>query len=117
MNARQRDGSALVTIDDLGEALEIHSANEMVRFKALVDESIKTASAQILYAFPDGIDGHRRAHEAMIAAAKAEEQFWQDLRRDVARKSIWGILHILTVLLLGTLAVKLGVGSVLGIGK
>lgn len=40
-----------------------------------------------------------------------------DLRRKIAEKSIWGILHILTLLLLGTIAVKLGVGSVLGIGK
>lgn len=110
-------GSDLVTNDDLDEALEIHSLHERAELSLMIDAKVLEARSQILYAFPDGVESHRRAHEAMIAAAKAEEAFWQDLRRDVAKKSIWGILHILSVLLLGTLAVKLGVGSVLGIGK
>ena len=117
MNARQRDGSAAVTIDDLDEALGTHSRRERDELSSMIDAKVLAVRDQLVYAFPDGIEGHRKAHEAMIAAAKAEEQFWQDLRRDVAKKSIWGILHILTILLLGTLAVKLGVGSVLGIGK
>lgn len=117
MNARLRDGSAPVTIDDLDAALEVHSVQEMARFKALVDETVKAAHTQLLYAFPDGVENHRESHEAMIAAARAEKEFWQELRRDVAKKSIWGILHILFLLSVGTLAVKLGVGSVFGIGK
>ena len=117
MNARQRDGSAPVTIDDLDEALEIHSQRERDELSTMIDAKVLAVRDQLVYAFPDGIEGHRKAHEAMIAAAKAEQEFWQDLRKDVAKKSIWGILHILTVLVLGTLAVKLGVGSVLGIGK
>lgn len=31
--------------------------------------------------------------------------------QDIAKKSIWGILHILVILVLGTAAVKLGVGK------
>ena len=54
---------------------------------------------------------------AMIAAARAEEMFWRDLKTDIAKKSIWGILHILAVLALGTLAVKFGIGSIFGITK
>lgn len=72
---------------------------------------------QLLHAFPDGIENHRDAHERMVAAARAEEMFWKDLKIDIAKKSIWGILHILFLLAFGTLAVKLGMGSVLGIGK
>ena len=117
MNARQRDGKAQVTIDDLDEALEIHSRNERDELSAMIDNKIADAKMQLLYAFPDGVEGHRKSHEALIAAPKAEQALWQDLTRDVAKKSIWGILHILTVLLVGTLAVKLGIGSVLGIGK
>lgn len=117
MNARQRDGSAQVTLDDLDEALEIHSHRERKELSTMIDAKVLAVRDQLVYAFPDGIDGHRKAHEAMIAAAKAEQEFWQDLRKDVAKKSIWGILHILFVLTLGTLAVKLGVGSVFGLGK
>ena len=53
----------------------------------------------------------------MIRAAEAEERFWDDLKSDVAKKSIWGILHILIILALGGIAAKLGVGAVIGIGK
>ena len=117
MNAMKRYGSEPVTIDDLDEALEAYSIQEMARFKVLVDDTVKAATAQILYAFPDGVENHRESHQAMIDAARAEKEFWIDLRHDVAKKSIWGILHILGVLALGTLAVKLGIGSVFGLGK
>ena len=117
MNARARSGTTPVTLDELDEALEIHSRNERDKLSDMIDEKVEAVSERIMHAFPDGVDGHRRAHEAMIAAAKSEQEFWQDLRRDVAKKSIWGILHILAVLLLGSIAVKIGIGSVLGIGK
>ena len=89
----------------------------MPKIKAMLEGSILDAKRELMHAFPDGIENHREAHERMIAAARAEEQFWHDLKADIARKSIWGILHILFLLTIGTLAVKLGVGSVLGIGK
>jgi hypothetical protein len=117
MNARPRDGSSPVTIDDLDEALELHSLRERDELSGMIDTKIADVRAQLLYAFPDGVEGHRKAHQALIDAAKAEQEFWSELRRDVAKKSIWGILHILTVLALGTLAVKLGIGSVFGLGK
>lgn len=106
-----------LTKADIDEALNRHTNDEMPKIKALLEESISNAKKELLYAFPDGVENHREAHARMIAAAKAEEAFWSDLKIDVAKKSIWGILHILTILLLGTLAIKLGVGSVIGIGK
>ena len=106
-----------ITKMDLEDALERHTNDEMPRIKEMIEEAIGGAKSQLLHAFPDGIENHREAHQRMIAAAKAEEAFWKDLKLDIARKSIWGILHILFLLTIGTLAVKLGVGSVLGIGK
>jgi hypothetical protein len=106
-----------ITKADLDDALAKHANDEMPRIKEMVDNAIGDAKKQLLHAFPDGIENHREAHERMIAAARAEEAFWHDLKTDIAKKSIWGILHILFLLTIGTLAVKLGVGSVLGIGK
>ena len=109
--------NAQITKRDLDDALERHTNDEMPRIKTMIDEAIGGAKSQLLHAFPDGIENHREAHERMIAAARAEEDFWKDLKADIAKKSIWGILQILFMLTIGTLAVKLGVGSVLGIGK
>ena len=106
-----------ITKIDLDDALARHTNDEMPRIKEMVDNAIGDAKKQLLHAFPDGIENHREAHERMISAARAEEAFWRDLKADIAKKSIWGILHILFLLTIGTLAVKLGVGSVLGIGK
>jgi len=102
---------------DLDEALEKHTSDEMPKIKVMINDAISNVQHQIMQAFPNGLEGHREAHEQMIRAAKAEEDFWHDLKLDIAKKSIWGILHILFVLALGTVAVKLGLGSVFGIGK
>ncbi len=106
-----------LTKADIDDALARHTDGEMPKIKAMLECSILDAKRELMHAFPDGIENHREAHERMIAAARAEEEFWHDLKTDIAKKSIWGILHILFMLTIGTLAVKLGVGSVLGIGK
>jgi len=106
-----------LTKADIDDALARHTDGEMPKIKAMLEGSILDAKRELMHAFPDGIENHREAHERMIAAARAEEEFWHDLKTDIAKKSIWGILHILFLLTIGTLAVKLGVGSVLGIGK
>ena len=98
-----------ITSDEFDEGLAIHSSEERAWMRTEID--------RILHAFPDGIDAHRAAHEQMLAAAKAEEAFWRDLRTDVAKKSIWGILQILIILVFGTLAAKLGLGALIGMGK
>lgn len=106
-----------LTKADIDDALERHTNDEMPKIKAMLEDAIVGAKKELLHAFPDGIQNHREAHERMIAAARAEEAFWRDLKIDVAKKSIWGILHILAVLALGTLAVKFGIGSIFGITK
>ena len=59
-------------------------------------------------AFPDGVQAHRSAHEAMIKAAAAQETFWNELKLEIAKKGIIGIIVILVGLVLTGISVKLG---------
>ncbi len=63
---------------------------------------------------PDGsvdFDGHRRYHESMIAAATAQEQFWSELKLEIAKKGVWGLLVIICGLILVGVSAKLGLGA------
>ena len=63
---------------------------------------------------PDGtVDhaGHRHYHESMIEAAEAQTQFWRELRLDIAKKGVWGLLIIICGLVLVGLSAKLGISS------
>lgn len=86
--------------------LRDHEQRESARLKALIKQLEKDA-------FPDGAAAHRLAHQAMIDAAVAEKEFWNGLKADIAKKSIWGILQILTVLLIAGIAAKFGLGAVI----
>lgn len=69
---------------------------------------------QINSAFPrndDGSvdhDGHRKYHESLIKAAEAQEQFWRDIRMDVAKKGVWAALIIVLGLIVVGVQFKLG---------
>ena len=65
--------------------------------------------SEIMRAFPDGTERHRAAHEAMIKAAQAQEQFWRDLRIDIAKKGVWGLMVILCGLVIAGAAAKFGI--------
>lgn len=54
-------------------------------------------------------DGHRQYHEEMIRAARAQEEFWRELRLDVAKKGVWGILVIVCGLVIIGAMTKLGI--------
>jgi len=56
-------------------------------------------------------DGHRRYHEAMISAATAQEQFWRELKLEIAKKGVWGLLTIIVGLVIVGLSAKLGIGA------
>ena len=56
-------------------------------------------------------DGHRKYHESMIAAAEAQTQFWRELKLEIAKKGIWGLLVIICGLVLVGLSAKLGLGG------
>lgn len=52
--------------------------------------------------------GHRKAHEAMIKAAEAQEDFWREMKLDLAKKGTWGVFIILLGLVITGLSIKLG---------
>lgn len=56
----------------------------------------EAALHRLMNAFPEGdVDGHRRAHEAMIEAAREQAEFWRDLKQDVAKRSLWGLIRLI----------------------
>lgn len=68
----------------------------------------------IIKAFPhvdDSADfeGHRKAHEAMIKAAEAQARFWDELKLEVAKKGVVGLLVLIIGLIAAGLVVKVGV--------
>ncbi len=80
---------------------EAHEAREKTNTVALI-EAFKAE------AFVDTPAQHKSAHQSLIDASKAEEAFWRDLRSDIAKKSIWGVLQILLTLIAIGAAAKLG---------
>lgn len=60
-------------------------------------------------AFPEGTAKHREVHEAWMQAKKSEAEFWQELKLDIAKKGVWGLLVIVIGLVLTGLSVKTGV--------
>lgn len=60
---------------------------------------------------PDGsidFDGHRRYHESMIRAADAQEKFWVELKLEIAKKGVWGLLVVICGLVIVGVSAKLG---------
>ena len=56
-------------------------------------------------------EGHRRYHEEKIRAAKAETEFWSELKLEVAKKGIWSMLVIICGLVVVGVSAKLGIAS------
>lgn len=57
------------------------------------------------------IEGHRKYHEAMIKSAVAQEEFWRELRLDIAKKGVWGLLIIVVGFLVAGIAAKFGIAE------
>lgn len=81
--------------------------NETLKgIKASVD-ILSVKVGELEEAFPDGPIKHREAHEAWIATKKAEEKFWNELKLDIAKKGVWGILVIVVGLIIIGIQIKL----------
>jgi hypothetical protein len=66
--------------------------------------------ADLLKAFPNEDPvSHRMYHEAVMRASEEQERFWRELRVEIAKKTIWGVITILAGLVLAGVAVKFGV--------
>lgn len=46
-----------------------------------------------------GIEEHKASHEAWIKARKAEEEFWNSLKKEIIAKGISGVLMLLIIIL------------------
>jgi hypothetical protein len=56
-------------------------------------------------------EGHRKYHESLIRSAEAQEQFWKELRLDVAKKGTWALMVILLGFFVLGVATKLGLST------
>ena len=79
---------------------ELHHMNEML-------EDLTGAFVTGKDGRPD-VSGHRNAHEAMIEAARAEREFWIDMKRDLAKKGMAGLLVIIMGLIVMGIQAKFG---------
>lgn len=83
------------------------------RFDEVMDELKKINGA--FATSDDGttdFDGHRRFHEEKVRAAKAEAEFWSELKLEIAKKGLWSLLVIICGLVVVGLSAKLGLGSI-----
>lgn len=89
--------------------LQDHERREFERIDKVIGKAIEDLKKE---AFADGPVPHRLAHEAMMKAAAAEEEFWRGMKMKIAEKGILGLLQVLfmlTVLGLGaSIAAKFG---------
>jgi len=97
---------------------EVHLAksdNEHLdrRFDEVISELKKINGA--FATNPDGstdFDGHRRFHEEKLRAAKAEAEFWAELKMEIAKKGIWSLLVIVSGLVVVGISAKLGLATI-----
>lgn len=90
----QRQDAAMQRIQELQEQLNVHLRDESVALQTLV---------RALPSKPDGtpdVDGHREYHASLIEEAKARTEFWRDLRMELLRKGLWGLLGLLGFLVM-----------------
>lgn len=71
-------------------------------------QTIKKAFPEDEFGNVDAI-GHRRYHDEMIEAARAQTKFWQDLRMELVRKGLFWAIIIGLGLMGSGLAVKTGI--------
>ena len=92
---------------------ECVSKDEARKIESQLDEILAEVK-KIHRGFPvdaDGdvdFEGHRKYHESMIRAAEAQAEFWKELKLDIVKKGVWGLLIIVCGLVLTGLAAKLG---------
>ena len=96
-------GGANVTTKPLSQA-EVDSLNDSQKLSLIIQHL-----RRLYEAFPEeDVDGHCDYHAAKIRAAEAEERFWNELKLDLAKKGAWGLLIIVTGLIMVGLSAKLG---------
>lgn len=110
------DQETTAELTDMRHAIDAvgHKLDELrheLREQALNSSEVSLKLEEVMQAFPDGTQAHRKAHEAMISASRAEERFWTELKLDVAKKGVWGVLIIIVGLIIIGAQAKLGLSS------
>lgn len=78
----------------LHERLNAHVTEETAVIHSLVRALPSKADGS-----PD-VDGHREYHVSLIEEAQARAAFWRDLRMELLRKGLWGLLGMLGFLVM-----------------
>ena len=90
---RKRLGTDPITVDDLDEALEIHSVKEWAYLREVF--------AELKAAFPDGdFRRHHDYHEQKNKAAQAEEEFWKTAKTTLIQAGVNGVIKLVWILCL-----------------
>lgn len=90
----QRQDSGMKLVSQLQEQLNQHLLDESKAVQTLMRALPSKADGT-----PD-IDGHREYHASLIEEAKARAEFWRDLRMELLRKGLWGMLGMLGFLIM-----------------
>lgn len=91
-------------LDELEERIERLFSEHEAREQEGIDARMKT----IMRAFPDGIEDHFTVHCALAKAAKAQEDFYNAIKIDLAKNGIWAFLKVLFALAILGIASKMG---------
>lgn len=108
-NRRKHDSVASEIREFVHDEFEAHEQREA--------EMIAAKISEVLKAFPngqDGIDDHHDYHLALMAAAKAQEEYWTLAKGELIKHGISAILTVakgIAVLALAGLALKFGLGE------
>lgn len=92
MSNRFNDPELCAEINKLSESViqSNKKIDKVITAQGLLERQVK----EVITAFPDGIENHREYHEAVIKAKKAEEEFWIDLKKEILKKGLFGVLII-----------------------
>lgn len=90
---RKRPGTDPITVNDLNEALKLHSVAE----RAYLWEVF----AELKAAFPDGdFRRHHDYHEQKNKAAQAEEEFWKTAKTTLIQAGVNGFVRLVWIVIL-----------------
>lgn len=89
---RKRAGADPITVDDLDEALAIHSIQER--------EYMREVLAELKAAFPNGdFRKHYDYHEQRNKVAQAEKEFWDTAKKAIITTGVSGVFSLLKIII------------------
>ena len=87
-------------IDTFQAAIRQHFDMRLAEIKEHFDGRLDAQEKMLRSAFPDGdLDGHRRAHETVIASAADMATLWKSVREKTISGSIWAGIVLLAAAL------------------